>query len=102
MTPSFVPETFERVMGCTETELVSWLPRALPEAELSVDAPAGHSVATWAGGSLELRWNTLPPRRIALLEIPQLKVHFVYRDLNDEQRYRLQKCFDLQTHRGGG
>jgi hypothetical protein len=53
-------------------------------------------------GSLELRWHTLPPRRIALLEIPQLKVRFVYRSLNEEQRHRMQKCFDLQTHRGGG
>lgn len=102
MTPTFVPEAFERVMGCTETELVSWLPRALPDAALTLDRPAGHSVAIWASGSLELRWHTLPPRRIALLEIPQLQVRFVYRNLNEEQRYRMQKCFDLQTHRGGG
>lgn len=89
-------------MGCTETELVSWLPRALPDADLTLDGAAGLSVATWARGSLEQRWNALPPRRIALLEVPQLLVRFVYRGLNDQERYRVQKCFDLQTHRGGG
>lgn len=102
MKPTFVPEAFERVMGCTETELVCWLPRALPDAALTLDRPAGHSVATWASSSLELRWHTLPPRRIALLEIPQLKVRFVYQCLGNEERYRVQKCFDLQTHWGGG
>lgn len=102
MTPTFVPPTFERVMGCTAAELVSWLPRALPDAELATDVAAQRHVATWAIGSLELRWTTLPPRRIALLEIPQLQVHFAYHGLDDAARYSAQKCFDLQTHRGGG
>ena len=102
MTPTFVPLAFERVMGCTATELVSWLPRALPDAALNTDVQDGRSVAAWTIGTLELRWHTLPPRRIALLEIPQLRVHFVFQGLNDEERYRVQRCFDLQTHRGGG
>ena len=102
MTPTFVPQTFERVMGCTASELVSWLPRALPDAELATDVTGQRNVAIWVGGSMELRWNTLPPRRIALLEIPQLQVTFAYHRLDDAARYRIQKCFDLQTHRGGG
>ncbi len=102
MTPTFVPQTFDRVMGCTASELVSWLPRALPDAELATDVTGQRNVAIWVGGSMELRWITLPPRRIALLEIPQLQVTFAYTGLNDEARYRIQKCFDLQTHRGGG
>lgn len=89
-------------MGCTASELVSWLPRALPDAELATDVTGQRNVAIWVGGSMELRWITLPPRRIALLEIPQLQVTFAYTGLNDEARYRIQKCFDLQTHRGGG
>lgn len=89
-------------MGCTASELVSWLPRALPVAELATDVTGQRNVAIWVGGSMELRWITLPPRRIALLEIPQLQVTFAYTGLNDEARYRIQKCFDLQTHRGGG
>lgn len=89
-------------MGCTAWELVSWLPRALPGAELATDVTGQRNVAIWVGGSMELRWITLPPRRIALLEIPQLQVTFAYDGLDDEARYRIQKCFDLQTHRGGG
>lgn len=102
MTPLRVPETFERIMGCTSAELVSWLPRALPDAKLSTDILGQRNFAAWASGSLELRWNTLPSRRIALLEIPQLRVHFTYSGFDDDARYRVQKCFDLQTHRGGG
>lgn len=102
MTPTFVPARFERIMGCTAAELVSWLPRALPDASLTTEESRGRSVAEWTMGSLELRWRTLPPRRIALLEVPQLEVVFTYLGFDDAQRYRIQKCFDLQTHRGGG
>lgn len=89
-------------MGCTASELVSWLPRALPDAELNTDVAEQRNVAIWVDGSMELRWNTLPPRRIALLEIPQLQVSFTYEGLDDGARYRIQRRFDLQTHRGGG
>jgi hypothetical protein len=102
VTPSFVPETFERVMGCTSAELVSWLPRALPDAHLQTDVAGQRNAASWAQGKMELNWQPLPPRRIALLEIPQLAVRFTYSDLSATERYRIQKCFDLQTHRGGG
>ena len=102
MTPRFVPETFERVMGCTAAELASWLPRALPGAAMTTDLAAQRNLAQWAGGSMELRWTSLPPTRIALLESPQLQVQFVYSGLDADARYRVQKCFDLQTHRGGG
>lgn len=51
---------------------------------------------------MELSWQPLPPRRIALLKIPQLAVRFTYFDLSEAERYRIQKRFDLQTHRGGG
>lgn len=102
MTPTFVPETFERVMGCTAAELLAWLPRALPDAHLQTDDAGQRHVATWTQGRLELSWQILPPRRIALLEIPQLAVSFTYADLDDAERFRIQKRFDLQTHRGGG
>lgn len=102
MTPTFVPETFERVMGCTAAELLAWLPRALPDARLQTDEAGQRNVATWPQGRMELSWQTLPPRRIALLEIPQLAVRFTYVELGDAERYRIQKRFDLQTHRGGG
>lgn len=89
-------------MGCTADELLAWLPRALPEARLQTDAAGQSNLASWPQGRLTLSWQTLPPRRIALLVIPQLAVRFTYEDLSDAERYRVQKRFDLQTHRGGG
>lgn len=89
-------------MGCTAAELISWLPRALPAAQLAVDTVQGRCVATWPEGSLCLKWSALPDRCIALLRIPQLKVHFMFEGLDNQARYARQKFFDLHTHRGGG
>lgn len=102
MTPSHVPEQFDRTMGCTAAELLSWLPRALPDAQLAVDETLGRCVASWPEGSLRLQWSPLPDRCIALLRIPQLQVHFAFVGLDGAARYARQKFFDLHTHRGGG
>lgn len=102
MTPSFVPENFERIMGCTACELVSWLPRALPTATLTMDANAASCTAALPDGALKLSWSALPDARIALLTIPRLSVSFEYSALSPEMRYTVQRCFDLRTHRGGG
>ena len=102
MTPTHVPEQFDRTMGCTAAELISWLPRSLPDAQLVVDVTLGRCVASWPEGSLRLQWSPLPDRCIALLRIPQLQVHFAFEGLDDAARYARQKFFDLHTHRGGG
>lgn len=102
MTPIFVPESFERVMGCTAADLLSWLPRALPSAILTIDAVNSVCTAMLADGSMQLTWTFLPATRIAMLEIPRLNVRFVYTGLSPEQRYQVQKRFDLETQRGGG
>ena len=102
MTPSFVPEKFERVMGCTATDLLSWLPGALPTAALTVDLDHANCTAILPDGVLTMRWSPLPDARIALLTIPRLSVCFEYSGLTDERRYTVQKRFDLGTQRGGG
>lgn len=56
MTTSFVPENFERVMGCTRADLLSWLPRVLPTATLTLDADNANSTALLTDGALKLRW----------------------------------------------
>ncbi len=89
-------------MGCTATDLLSWLPRALPSATLTVDAVGSICRALLADGTLQLTWTQLPATRIAKLEIPRLNVRFVYAGLSPMQRYQVQKRFDLVTHRGGG
>jgi len=102
MTPSFVPEKFERVMGCTATDLLSWLPGALPTAALTVDLDHANCTAILPDGVLTMRWSPLPDARIASLTIPRLSVCFEYTGLTDERRYTVQKRFDLGTQRGGG
>lgn len=102
MTPSLVPDRFERVMACTTADLLSWLPRALHPAVLTVDTLNSACTATLAEGSLQLTWMILPATRIGMLEIPRLKVRFVYTGLSPEQRFEVQKRFDMHTQRGGG
>jgi hypothetical protein len=97
-----VPESFERVMGCETRELLAWLPVALPNADVTVELAAQRAIARWPEGSLTLAWEVLEPRRIALLQIPQLRVSFRYGGFEDHRRRDIQRRFDLATQRGGG
>ena len=100
--PKFVPEKFERVMGFTSTDLLSWLPGALPEAALTANADHQNCTAILVDGILKMRWSSLPDARIALLTIPRLRVFFEYTGLSNDRRYTVQKRFDLGTQCGGG
>lgn len=102
MTPEFVPEAFEQVMGCTVADLLRALPVALPGADIDTDAAAGVIRGAFADGTLRLAWQALPARRIALLDIPRLQVRFEYTGLSAERRREVQRRFDLATQRGGG
>lgn len=102
MTPEYVPARFEQVMGCTDADLMRSLPVALPGATVAADAAAGAVEAVFTDGTLRLNWRTLPPRKIALLEIPRLQVQFEYTGMAPERRREVQRRFDLATQRGGG
>ena len=102
MTPEVVPEQFEQVMGCTEADLLRALPMALPGASIDTDSRSGVVNGTFGDGHLRLSWQTLPPRRIALLEIPRLQVRFEYAGMSSQRRREVQRRFDLATQRGGG
>ena len=94
------PERFEREMGCTEDELRRWLPGALEGAALH-PGPGGVR-AEFATGRVTLAWQPLPPRRIALLTMPRLQVSFDFEAMDEAQRQRVMRRFDLYTQRGGG
>lgn len=100
MTPAFVPENFEQIMGCTVADLLRALPLALPGAE--ADTAAALIRCVFPDGELRLAWHALPARRISLLEIPRLQVRFEYSGLSAESRHEVQRRFDLATQRGGG
>lgn len=102
MTPEFVPPVFERLMGCTESDLLRALPAALPEAGIENGHQGGGIVATFDDGSLRLEWQKAPELQIGLLRLPRLQVRFEYRDLTAGRRHQIQRRFDLATQRGGG
>lgn len=95
------PAEFEREMGCTAAELVHWLPGAAAPHPVRQRAD-GADIALDAGGRLSLRWEALPPRRIALLSVPRLRLRFAFEGVDEAARLRFMHRFDLYTQRGGG
>ena len=93
-------EAFERDMGCTEAEWLGWLPTAIGACAWERDASTARIVI--GGGSLRLRWQVMPPRVIALLRMPVLRVSFAFDGVDAEGRYAFMKRFDLFMQRGGG
>jgi hypothetical protein len=91
---------FERDYACTETEWLSWLPVAT-QGQPCVLAPGSAQVQLGAH-ALGLRWQPLPPRRIALLTLPRLLVRFDFGTTPVAERAAFLRRFDLATQRGGG
>ncbi|WP_342131486.1 hypothetical protein [Hydrogenophaga sp. OTU3427] len=93
-------ERFERDMACTEAEWLRWLPQAMGAhpwqrqgASLRADIDQGQ---------LAIDWQVVTPRAIALMRLPRLVVAFHFSGLDDAQRHRFMKRFDLYMLRGGG
>lgn len=98
---SSYPAAFDREMGCTETELLAWLPGA--SGGRAVALRAGGASIEIGAGCLHLLWQVLPPRRIALITMPRLAVAFRFdEDVSADQRHAFMRYFDLYTQRGGG
>jgi hypothetical protein len=95
------PAEFEREMGCTVAELRQWLPGAAQPQSVQPRGDGG-DVAIEGGGRLRLRWEALPPRRIALLSVPRLRLGFAFEGVDEAGRQRFMHRFDLYTQRGGG
>lgn len=102
MTPRVLPTEFVRDMGLTPSEFSQALDQALEGGVLQVREHEQIACARFPDGELWLKWSTLPSRRLALLEIPRLKVQFEYYGLTEARRYDVQRHFDLVFQRGGG
>ena len=98
--PARYSNNFEREHG---SELSEWL-RMLPEAVAARPLTLGPDGATVGigPGELSLHWEVLPPRQIALVRIPRLKVDFQFERADAETRSRFMRRFDLFLQRGGG
>lgn len=97
-----VPARFVREMGCTVEELCTWIPGATRYAPIEWSRPEGEAAVRLPEGTVQIRWNPLPPRRIALVVLPRLQVSFDFGDMGQETRSRFMRHFDLYTQRGGG
>jgi hypothetical protein len=93
-------QAFEREMGCTEAEWLGWLPAAMGDCAWERDGQ--RATAKVPPGALLLSWETRPPRVIALMRMPVLRVNFEFSGLDAEQRYVFMRRFDLYMQRGGG
>jgi hypothetical protein len=103
--PLAFPPAFEREHGCTEVEWLRWLPGAVgTQGTLAIAATSGRAEATLAGGgTLAFVWQTLPPRRIALIRVPRLHVRYRFDEaVEAATRASFMQAFDLFMQRGGG
>ena len=99
---SWYAASFEREMGCTEREWLSWLPGAVRDCRLNVRSAGAGADVEIDGGCLRLSWQVLPPRQIALLRMPRLALQFRFEGVADAPRQRFMRYFDLYMQRGGG
>ena len=97
---AWYPADFKREMGCTEAELLRWLPGAVNGRALTL-LPRSAEV-TIGSGRLTLAWSELLPRRIALMSMPRLAIVFRFEGVDEGERQAFMRYFDLYTQRGGG
>ncbi len=87
-------------MGFAVADLRACLPGAFGGRPIAWGVDAA-SVALGCG-RVTLSWAALPPRRIALLSIPRLRVRFEAQEVDAPAWQAFMRHFDLYTQRGGG
>jgi hypothetical protein len=91
---------FDRVMACTRADLARWLTE-LTGADHGMAAD-GRAMLPFAWGELAMFADPLPPRRVALLKIQQMRVRFVAPEGREAEAREWLTAFDRHTQRGGG
>lgn len=97
-------QRLDREMGCTEADFLRWLPGATRHAAIESTLVDGQTLYRIAvdSGTVEILLQPAPPRRIAALALPVLKVSFRFLGLDARQRTSFIEYFDHYTRRGGG
>ncbi len=94
---------FEREMGLTASEFRRCLPEAFEPFVTTFEPTGDAACAALRSGTARLTWRTLPPRSIALLAaLPRTHVRFDFGSVDEAERQRAMKRFDLVMLRGGG
>lgn len=96
--------TLVREMGCTEADLLRWLPGATRHAPIETRIAGQETLhrVRLDGGMVEIASRPMPPRRIGGIVLPVLKVAFRFVNLDEQQRAAFLTYFDHYTRRGGG
>ena len=89
-----------REMGCTREEFIRWLPGATRYAPMQMHAD--RAVVHVGKMTVEISYTQAPPRRIALVSMPVLKVSFRFSGARASAYREFMPYFDLYTSRGGG
>jgi hypothetical protein len=92
--------TLQREMGCTREEFVRWLPGATRNAPMQMSAEK--AVVHAGDATVEISFTQVPPRKIALVSMPVLKVSFRFSGARASAYREFMAYFDLYTKRGGG
>lgn len=98
---SYYPPQFVRETGCTEIEWLGWLPGAVGGRRLVIEGQRAE-VDLGEDGRLALHWEVLPPRQIARMTLPRMRVSYTFEGLSEAQRQQFMRMFDLYMQRGGG
>lgn len=98
--PATYTESFEREHGCTEAEWLGQLPGAAEPHALKV--LGAQALVDIDSGTLQIDWQVLPPRRIALIQLPLMRVRYRFEGVDAPARQRFMKRFDLYMQKGGG
>ncbi|MEY8879350.1 MAG: hypothetical protein AB9M60_22765 [Leptothrix sp. (in: b-proteobacteria)] len=92
---------FTREHGFSAADWQSCLPGAVRGRPWRALGPDGVEVDI-GDGRLHLCWQVLAPRRIALICIPRLSVHYAFIGVDAAARQAFMAYFDLYLQRGGG
>ena len=95
------PADFQREQGFTERDWLRCLPGAVRDCTIDLSEP-GQARVQIGSGQLLLRWQVMAPRQIAMMRMPRLVVHYQFDGVDDDDRARFMRYFDLYTMRGGG
>lgn len=94
--------SFEREMGFTVADLRACLPGACGGRPIEWGDASARLGLGPGPGQVTISWFPLPPRRIALLSIPRLRVRFEACDVEAEAWRSFMRHFDVYMQRGGG
>lgn len=89
----------ERTVSASTAEFWRGIKAAFPEA---VAEAHGVWIATDGSVSLTIRYQALPPLRIALLALPQLSLTLELTGGSAAEQQAMLDRLDRYTHRGGG